>query len=196
MSPDLINQLLWPFKQLPTQYLLIDTETTGLFDAEGAPALVSLGLVLMRQGDVQDSKEFLIRPHRQITTEASGINGISQEQAMGHPTFKEQWALIHPWIEGQLVVIHNAFFDWSLITDHIQRYDVGIPKVAGVFCSQRAAQPWAQSAGIACSERGPSLDALTKHLRIKSLRQANNNYHGALIDAQQTANVVRHLQAL
>jgi|TARA_B110000037_G_scaffold97730_1_gene114585 DNA polymerase-3 subunit epsilon len=68
--------------------------------------------------------------------------------------------------------------------------------VAGVFCSQRAAQPWAQSVGIACSERGPSLDALTKHLRIKSLRQANNNYHGALIDAQQTANVVRHLQAL
>jgi DNA polymerase-3 subunit epsilon len=196
MSSVLINQLLWPFKQLPNEYLVLDTETTGLFDAEGAPGIISLGLVLIRQGEVQDSQEFLIRPHRQITAEASGINGISQEQAMSHPTFKEQWPLIRPWIEGRLVVMHNAFFDWSLIADHIERYAVTAPNVAGVFCSQRAAQPWAQALGIPCSERGPSLDALTKHLGINSLRQANQNYHGALIDAQQTANVVRHLQAL
>lgn len=196
MSSELINELLWPFKQLPSEYLVIDTETTGLFDAEGAPAIVSLGLVLIHQGEIEDSKEFLIRPHRQITAEASGINGISQEQAISHPTLKEQWPLIRPWIEGRLIVMHNAFFDWSLITDHIERYDVFIPKVAGVFCSQRNAQPWAQTRGIPCSERGPSLDALSQHLGINSLRQANQNYHGALIDAQQTANVVRHLQEL
>lgn len=26
MSPDLINQLLWPFKQLPNEYLVIDID--------------------------------------------------------------------------------------------------------------------------------------------------------------------------
>ena len=78
MSSELINQLLWPFKQLPNEYLVIDTETMGLFDAEGVPGIVSLGLALIRQGEIQDSNEFLIRPHRQITSEASGINGIKQ----------------------------------------------------------------------------------------------------------------------
>ena len=194
MSPTLINQLLWPFKSLPENYVVIDTETTGLFDAVGAPGIISLGVVQVDKGDTVDGKEFLFRPHRPITDEAYKIHGISQEQVQRYPTFDKQWPQISQYFSKRLVVIHNAAFDWPLIVDHIERYNTSPPLIEGVFCSQRAAQPWAQAAGIPCSERGPSLDTLSEYLGLDNLRHANNNQHGALIDARQTANVIAQLQ--
>ncbi|MDB9999113.1 hypothetical protein OAE16_01580 [Porticoccaceae bacterium] len=44
---------------------MIDTETIGLFDTKGAQGIISLGLVLIRQGEIQDSNEFLSRPQQQ-----------------------------------------------------------------------------------------------------------------------------------
>lgn len=196
MSSALINQMLWPFKSLPDDYVVIDTETTGLFDAQGAPGIVSLGVVLVFKGEISDKAEFLIRPHRPMTEEASKINGITQQQAEHHPTFCEQWPKISPWLEGRLLVAHNASFDWPLLVDNLARFNISAPSVRGVFCSQRASQPWAQAVGIPCSARGPSLDNLSEYLGLDNLRHAHSNQHGALIDAQQTANVITRLQEL
>ena len=196
MSLALINQLLWPFKSLPEEYAVIDTETTGLFDAEGAPGIISLGVVLVREGEINAGEEFLLRPHRPMTEEASKINGITQKQAEHHPAFCEQWPKVLPWIEGRLLIIHNASFDWPLIVDHVERYSVTAPRLEGIFCSQRAAQPWAQVTGIPCSARGPSLDNLSEYLGLENLRHAQGNRHGALVDAKQTAKVIVRLQQL
>ncbi len=194
MTPELMNQLLWPFKALPDEYIVVDTETTGLFDAQGAPGIVSLGLALVQDKKIYASEEFLIQPHRPMNAEASQINGITQEQAQKHPAFSEQWPKILPWLEKRLVVIHNASFDWPLIVDHIERYKVVTPAITGVFCSQRAAQPWAQSVKIPCSARGPSLDNLTQYLKLDNQRDNQDGKHGAQIDAIQTAEVVIQLQ--
>lgn len=196
MNNVLLNQLLWPFKSLPNKYVVIDTETTGLFDSEDAPGMISLGAVLVCNNEIHDSAEFLVRPHRPMSAEATKINGISQEQAQLHPSFQKQWPQIASWLQGHLLVIHNASFDWTLLVDHIARYNVKPPSIEGVFCTQRAAQPWAQSMGIPCSQRGPSLDTLSEHLGINNLRNSNQKMHGALIDAKQTAQVVLKLQQL
>ncbi len=196
MSPGLIKQLLWPFKSLPEEYVVVDTETTGLFDAKGAPGMVSLGVVLVSGGEIGAGEEFLLRPHRPMTDAASKVNGISRQQARHHPTFSAQWPRILPWIEGRLLAMHNAAFDWPLIVDHVGRHSVRSPGVKGVFCSQRTAQPWAQAMGIPCSARGPSLDSLTEYLGLVNLRHARDHRHGALLDAKQTANVIARLQQL
>lgn len=196
MSADLINHLLWPFKALPQDYLVIDTETTGLFDSEGAPGIISLGVVLVSNGKIRDNKEFLFKPHRPVCAEASKVNGFSQQQVQQHPTLIEQWPAVLPWFTDHLLLIHNASFDWPLIIDHCKRYHVSAPAVNGVLCTQRATQPWAQTVGIPCSERGPSLDDLTAYLKLRNLRHTNNNKHGALVDATQTAHVILQLQQL
>lgn len=194
MTATLISQLLWPFQSLPDEYVVLDTETTGLFDEQGAPGMVSLGIVLVRNNKPVEGEEFLVKPHRRVTDEAAKVNGISQGQAEQHPSFIEQWPKILTRIEGHLLVIHNASFDWILLTDHVERYSVAQPKVRGVFCSQRAAQPWAQANGIPCSERGPSLDTLSDYLGLENLRHSQNNQHGALIDARQTVSVITHMK--
>lgn len=196
MKTELINQLLWPFKTLPESYVVLDTETTGLFDEHGAPGIVSLGLAMVHKGNVTEAAEYHFRPHRPMTAAASQVNGISNTQAQGYPLFSSHWAEACDWLSGRLIVIHNAEFDWSLIIDHAERYQVEPPSTTGVFCSQRAAQPWAKAIGLKCSQRGPSLDTLTQALKIEDLRSENHGVHGAMIDARQTAAVVEALRRL
>ena len=46
------------------------------------------------------------------------------------------------YLKNQLIVIHNAI-DWPILLDHVDRYDLALPGIQGVFCSQKAAMPWA-----------------------------------------------------
>lgn len=194
MSCHLIKQLLWPFKNLPSSYVVMDTETTGLYDKNGAPGIISIGVVIVQTGSIINSEEYKLRPHRPMTNGAQKIHGISHQQAMQHPSFISQWPAIKRHLNNQLLIFHNAWFDWLLLIDHIERYQVSAAESLGVFCSQRAAQAWAQAVGLICSERGPSLDILTQTLQIDNLRANHNGLHGALIDAKQTALVVEALR--
>ncbi len=188
-----INTLLWPFLNLPEKYVVIDTESTGLFDEQGAPGIITIGVAQVNKGSVQDVLEVQSRPHRPLKKEASLINGFNEKEVSSFQDPHTCWSQVEAFVQGQLLVVHNAAFDWTLLQDHIQRYELSALKVAGVFCSQRAAQPWAESVGIKCSSRGPSLDSLTKILGVKDLRDNNNNIHYASKDAIQTASVIKRL---
>jgi len=128
--------------------------------------------------------------------EATKVNGFTDETVSKHPSFSEQWEGICEWISDNYIVIQNANFDWSLILDHVDRYDLTMPSIRGVLCSQRSAQPWAMINNISCSEYGPSLDKLTKALGCDNERELNQDIHGALVDARQTGSVVQKLVSI
>ncbi len=184
------NELLWIFTQLPDDYLVLDTETTGLPDEKGLPDIVTLGITVVRNREIAESIEFEIRPQRPISEEAQAVHGISNEQAAKFESFESQWGQIASYLKDQLIVIHNASFDWPILLDHVARYHLNIPSIKGVFCSQKAAIPWAQAMNLQCSHRGPSLDALTKVLGVEDLRAKKDGVHGAKIDSWQSAQVV------
>ena len=187
--------LLWPFHNLPNDYIVVDTESTGLFDEEGAPGLISFGAARVKNGKVEEILEVKSRPHRALKKEASLINGFDIDEVKAFPLPIESWAQVEALVNDQLLIMHNAAFDWRLIQDHIQRYQLAPLNITGVFCSQRAAQPWAESIGIKCSSRGPSLDTLTEYLAVESLRAKQGNIHHASDDAMQTAAVINKLVA-
>jgi DNA polymerase-3 subunit epsilon len=184
------NELLWIFAQLPDDYIVLDTETTGLPDENGLPDIVTLGITVVRDREIAESIEFEIRPTRSISEEAQAVHGITDEQSAAFETFESQWSQIAEYLKDQLIVIHNASFDWPILLDHVARYDVTMPQIKGVFCSQKAAIPWAQAKNLPCSHRGPSLDLLTEVLGIEDLRSKSNGIHGAEIDSQQTSQVI------
>ena len=184
------NELLWIFTQLPNDYLVLDTETTGLADEKGLPDIVTLGLTVVRNREIAESIEFETRPQRRISEEAQAVHGISNEQAAKFKFFESQWSQIADYLKDQLIVIHNASFDWPILLDHVARYGLEMPEIHGVFCSQKAAIPWAQAMNFPCSHRGPSLDALTKALGVEDLRAKGSGIHGAKIDSLQAAQVV------
>ena len=188
------NELLWTFTQLPDDYLVLDTETTGLPDENGLPDIVTLGLTVVRNREIAESVEFETRPQRPISEEAQEVHGISNEQAAKFESYESQWSEIADYLKGQLIVIHNASFDWPILLDHVARYHLNIPSIKGVFCSQKAAIPWAQARNLPSSHRGPSLDVLTKAFGVEDLRAKGNGIHGAKIDSWQTTLVVEELR--
>jgi DNA polymerase III subunit epsilon len=189
------NELLWIFTQLPDDYIVLDTETTGLPDGNGPPDIVTLGITVVRNREIADSVEFKTRPHELISKEAQSIHGITNEHAAEFESFDSQWNQIAEFLKDQLIVIHNASFDWPILLDHVARYRLAMPPIQGIFCSQKAAMPWAQAMNLPCSHRGPSLDVLTEAFDIENLRAKEGGLHGSEIDSRQAARlieVVRH----
>lgn len=184
------NELLWIFTQLPDDYIVLDTETTGLPDENGLPDIVTLGIAVVRDREITESVEFKTRPQRRISEEAQSVHGISSEQAAAFESFDFQWNQIAAYLKNQLIVIHNASFDWPILLDHVDRYSLTKPPVQGIFCSQKAAIPWAQAIDLPCSHRGPSLDTLTKVFGAEDIRATKIGIHGARIDSRQTAQVI------
>ncbi|MCR9106553.1 MAG: 3'-5' exonuclease [Gammaproteobacteria bacterium] len=184
------KELLWIFTQLPDDYIVLDTETTGLPDENGLPDIVTLGITAIRNREIAESVEFKTRPQKPISEEAQSIHGITNEQAAKFKSFDSQWQQIAEYLKDQLIVIHNASFDWPILLDHVVRYGLPMPEIQGVFCSQKAAIPWAQAMNLPCSHRGPSLDTLTKALGVEDLRVKADGLHGAKIDSRQLAQVV------
>ena len=184
------NELLWIFTQLPDDYIVLDTETTGLPDENGLPDIVTLGITVVRNRVIEESVEFKTRPQKRISEEAQSIHGITNEQAAGFEPFDSQWQQIAEYLKDQLIVIHNASFDWPILLDHVGRYGLAMTSIQGVFCSQKAALPWAQAMNLPCSHRGPSLDALTEVLAVENLRAKEGGLHGSEIDSRQAARVI------
>jgi DNA polymerase-3 subunit epsilon len=178
------------YKELPDDYIVLDTETTGLPDENGLPDIVTLGITVVRNRKIAESVEFKTRPQKRISEEAQSIHGITNEQAAGFDSFESQWYQIADYLKDQLIVIHNASFDWPILLDHVARYGLSMPPIQGVFCSQKAAIAWAQVMELSCSHRGPSLDTLTKILSVENLRDKTDGIHGAGIDSRQTARVI------
>lgn len=188
------NELLWIFTQLPDDYIVLDTETTGLPDESGLPDIVTLGITVVRGREPTESIEFEIRPTRTISEEAQAVHGITNEQAAAFESFESQWNQIAEYLKDQLIIIHNASFDWPILLDHVARYELIMPSIQGVFCSQKAAIPWAQAMDLPCSYRGPSLDVLTEELGVEDLRAKNNGTHGARVDSRLAAQAVEKIR--
>lgn len=184
------NELLWIFTLLPDDYIVLDTETTGVPDEIGLPDIVTLGITIVRNREIVESVEFEARPQRRISEEAQAVHGISNEYAAEFESFESQWSQIAGYLSDQLLVIHNASFDWPILLDHVTRYKLIMPSIKGVFCSQKAAIPWAQATNLPCSHRGPSLDTLTKAFGAVDLRAKADGFHGAKNDSWQTARII------
>jgi len=145
---------------------------------------------VVRNREIAESVDHKTRPQKRISEEAQSIHGITNEQVAGFESFDLQWSQIADYLNDQLIVIHNASFDWPILLDQAAQYHLNMPSIKGVFCSQKAAISWAQAMDLPCSYRGPSLDTLTEALGVEDLRAKGDGIHGAKIDSRQTARVV------
>jgi len=107
MTP-IFSGLLWIFTQRPYDYVVLDTETTGLPDENGLPDIVSLGITVVEQLDIQHTAEFMTKPLKPISVEAQAIHGISYAEAVASESFGSQWQLISGYLKGQLIIILSA----------------------------------------------------------------------------------------
>ena len=101
---------------MPLSFCAIDFETANFF--RGSPCAV--GLVKVVDGQVVDTRRYLMRPPRgfdEFDPFNIGIHGITPAMVRGEPRFADRLPEILAFAGGLPFVAHNAAFDMGVIRD-------------------------------------------------------------------------------
>ena len=164
------------------KYIILDTETTGLEVLQGH-RIIEIGAVLMN--DRKKSEEHFhtyLNPSRLIDEEASKVHGIMNEDLIDQPSFDEIAEEFLEFVDGSILVIHNAAFDIGFLNNELKLASSKYPMLQDI-CEIE------DSLAIA-KDKFPgqrnSLDALANRFEISNY---DRTFHGALLDANILADV-------
>lgn len=120
----------------------MDTDLITFFDVETPNThndrICSIGIVQTDlEGSVVDSTSLLIDPESRFDEINMRLTGISPVDVRGEMTFPEAWdELLADYLNGPLVVAHNARFDLCVLTKTLKAYGMREP-VFDYACTQR-----------------------------------------------------------
>lgn len=159
--------------------IIFDTETTGL-DNRQDRVIEFGGLEMVNRFPTGRFLHFYINPQgRAVHPEALAVHGISDADLIGKPTFDGIAHELAEFIDGAMLVAHNANFDIGFLNAEFER--LGRPAidpamVVDTLAIARRKHPM-----------GPnSLDALCRRYGIDN---SHRTKHGALLDSELLAEV-------
>lgn len=105
-------------------FAAIDFETAN----EQPSSVCSVGVVIVRGGEVVDSFYSLIHPEPEYYQWfCSNVHGLTEADTEDAPVFSKVWAQIAPKIEGLPLVAHNACFDEGCLKAAFKVYQMDYP---------------------------------------------------------------------
>ncbi len=109
-------------------FVIFDTETTGFSPANDR--LVELGAVKVRDGKKLGEKTWLINPQRYIPYYVQNVHHITPDMVKDRPTFAQIYPEFLEFIDGSVLIAHNAPFDVRFISAEAGRNGMPAPKNA------------------------------------------------------------------
>lgn len=107
-----------------TDFAAIDFETVN----EQPSSVCSVGVVVVRGGEIVDSHYSLIRPEPEYYQWfCRRVHGLGPEDTYDAPVFPYVWEKIAPMIEGLPLVAHNASFDEGCLRSVFRVYQMDYP---------------------------------------------------------------------
>ena len=166
--------------------IVLDTETTGL-EVEQGHRIVEVGAVALadrRRTDLHFHS--YLNPQRSIDEEAEKVHGLSIERLSNEPEFSEIAESFLEFVEGSILVIHNAAFDLGFLNAELKRVSSQYPALEEI-CDVEDTLLMARNK---FPGQRNSLDALANRFEISGY---DRSFHGALLDANILADVYIHL---
>ncbi|GHH59651.1 DEAD/DEAH box helicase [Lentzea cavernae] len=163
----------------PTAYAVVDVETTG-FAARGHDRIIEVAVVRMaRDGTVLSEWSSLVDPRRSLS--ATEVHGITEEEVADAPTFADVAPTLATYLDGAVVVAHNASFDLNFL--HAEFARASHPFTPhGSLCTMKL-DTRVHQAG---RRRLPDC------LAAVGVPGPHGAAHRALTDAKATADLLRH----
>ena len=95
----------------PSQYAILDTETTGLGKKD---VVIQIGIIDLNENVLMDT---LIKPtsRKSISSDATAVHGISIDMLQDAPTFPEVYPKLKKIMNERNLIIYNASFDTNMI---------------------------------------------------------------------------------
>ena len=153
-------------------FVFFDTETTGF--SPQTDRIIEIGAVKWHKGIVVATREWLIHPGRPIPVQATDVHGITDEMVAGSPEFGDIYPEFITFIDGAVLVAHNAPFDIRHMCAEATRHGFAPPENA-VLDSLTLARE------IYPNAPAHSLQVLKEHLHLE-----HHNSHRAKEDALLT----------
>ncbi len=162
--------------------VVVDLETTGLDPQRDR--VVSIAMIrsrfadLKRNSDMLEAKTMhaLVHPQRRIPTEASRVNGITDEDVTDKPPFAEIAKLLRDFIGEYPIIAHNVSFDRKFLNAEFRRAGVITLARNRSFCTMRKFQELNPG-------RRKSLDDVANSMGVKGRAGPK---HGAIEDTRIT----------
>lgn len=151
------------------RFVAFDLETTGTLP--GVDRIVEIGAVRMVNGEVDAVFSTLVDPCIPIPVGASRVNGITDDMVAGKPKVEELLAALCEFCGDDLMVAHNAAFDFQFLASDFKKHEMRTPRGL-VLCSYLMAKK--VFPGLANYKLG----TLVQHLQIPSAE-----FHRAEADA-------------
>lgn len=107
-------------------FIVVDTETTGLFPGNH-DRIAEIALITVdRNGNVVDRWETLINPQRDLGKQS--IHGISARDIINAPTFEDIADELEWRLSGNVIVAHNLSFDARFLDAEFRRAGIPLPQ--------------------------------------------------------------------
>jgi DNA polymerase-3 subunit epsilon len=166
--------------------IVLDTETTGL-EVEQGHSIVEVGAVALADRKRTDLHfHSYLNPQRSIDEEAEKVHGLSIERLSNEPEFSEIAESFLEFVEGSILVIHNATFDLGFLNAELRRVSSKYPALEEI-CDVEDTLLMARNK---FPGQRNSLDALANRFEVSGY---DRSFHGALLDANILADVYIHL---
>lgn len=151
------------------RFVAFDLETTGTLP--GVDRIVEIGAVRFIGGEVDSFYSTLVDPRIPIPEAASRVNRITDDMVRGKPTIDQLLPSFAEFCGDDLMIAHNAAFDYQFLLADIKKYETPAPK--GVVVDS-----YAISKKIFPGLPNYKLGTLVQHLNIPS-----TDFHRAEADA-------------
>jgi DNA polymerase-3 subunit epsilon len=166
--------------------IVLDTETTGL-EVDQGHRIVEVGAVALADRKRTDLHfHSYLNPQRSIDEEAEKVHGLSMERLSTEPEFSEIAESFLEFVEGSILVIHNAAFDLGFLNAELKRASSQYPALEEI-CDVEDTLLMARNK---FPGQRNSLDALANRFEVTGY---DRSFHGALLDANILADVYIHL---
>ena len=160
--------------------IVLDTETTGIKPSEGH-RIIEVGAIQILDREIT-STEFheYVQPNRKVG-ESVNIHGITDKFLINKPQFNQISDDLLSFIEGAILVIHNAPFDLDFLNNELKI--IGIKKSIENIC------PIIDTLELSKQQRPGTMHNLDALCRRFGIDTSARTRHGALLDAQILAQV-------
>ncbi len=142
------------------QFVAIDFETAS----HRADSACQLAVVVVDNGQIIKQNDWLIKPPRMYFAPRNvEIHGIRPEHVLDQPTLQELWPQILAYLDGQVILAHNARFDISVLVSTLATFDIACPNLEFSCTRSIARRAWPNQPSYGLKPLGTWLGIDFKH---------------------------------
>lgn len=161
--------------------IFLDTETTGLYHAQGHRVIEIAAVEVVNRRLTKNHFHYYLNPDREIDQGAQEVHGISLEFLQDKPRFAEIANELIAFIADAELIMHNAPFDVGFLNCELglmglKPVEAVVEKITDTLKIAKEMRPGQRN----------NLDALCRHFGIDNSKRT---LHGALLDAELLADV-------